>query len=165
LGNYIWQNDPNFEQANFKLPHETTVAWKPLERKHGVKRYEGMAVRRLIIRNPAGEMTVEPSQIWRRASGRQINSLLDKQLGVSATRYPLEIKLLTRVRFYQWPYVWPWSNPYGEAYRRWLLELQAQMGRHMDIERYVEADYRRMMVKLAEKLDANDTPKNGSECL
>ncbi len=93
-------------------------------------------------------MIIRPSQIWRKATSGQVRSLLQKSFNNSTTIYPVELKLQVTVKLNQWPFIWPWSHTYMRAYQHWLLELQEQMVRHMDIERYIEADYQRMLVEI-----------------
>lgn len=161
--NYLWQYGHQAAEQKLKLPPATTMALEPLPPKHGVAAYGNEAVRKLVIRNPVGSLTIIPSQIWCEATSNQARSMLRKIFADYPTMYPLELQLLTTV------VVQPGATTSAQAawsagaYERWLLELQEQMVRHMDWERYVEADYRRMVVKLAEALDARSGQEGESE--
>ncbi len=147
--NYLWEHSNKPSEQKLKLPERTEdISLRSLAREHGVEKFGVEPVRELTIRNPAGSIMIRPSQIWRRTSSRQVDSLLRKHFGNSTSLYPLELKLQVVVHLNQWAFIWPWSHPHIKAYQRWLLELQEQMVRHMDIERYIEADYQRMLVEI-----------------
>jgi hypothetical protein len=138
------------------LPAGAEITLKPLPKQHGVARYGKEPVRELLIETPAGELRATPSQIWREATSNQARSMVRKRFPEATYLYPLEMKVRVIVTLYDsmidpLETVWPM-----EAYHRWLLEVQEQMVRHMDWDRYVAADYQRMTVKLAEQLDVKD---------
>lgn len=151
--NYLWQYGNNPQQQLLKLPPETTVTLRSLPPSHGVKTFNGAPVRRLTVRNPVGSLTVTPSQIWRKATSNQARSMLGKMFAEHKEMYPLEFQLLTVVAVQPNAATSPAAAWSAAGYERWLLELQEQMLRHMDWDRYVEADYRRRIIKLTDGLD------------
>lgn len=161
--NYFWSvGDPTQEQV-LHLPVGATLTLRPLPRRYGVATYGKESVNQLHITTPGGELAVEPSQIWAKASSNQARSLLRKKFPSTPTLYPLEMKLRVTVTLAESVETdsaagWPLA-----AYHYWLLELQEQMVRHMDWDRYVEADYRRMVVKLVERLEGKERSQDGPE--
>ncbi len=61
----------------------------------------------------------------------QYSNMIQKLSGMPEDVYPLETRLLVTVRLKQWGFLWPWGSK-APAYQHWLLELQAQMVRHME---------------------------------
>lgn len=145
--NYIWQYGNWMAEQKLKLPEQTTITLREQARTHGVETYGGEPVRELAIINPGGVLTVTPSQIWRRATRPQFVRVVEKQTGAAEEVYPVEMRIAVTVKLKQKPYIWPWAGN-SLAYQRWLLELQAQMVRHMDMDRFVEYEYRRMIVDI-----------------
>ena len=88
-------------------------------------------------------------------TSRQACSLLDKLFADKpGEKYYLELCLAADVRLNQKPFLWPWASQKIGFYQRWLLEFQEQLLRHMDWERYVEADYRRLLVDVRDTVQA-----------
>lgn len=150
--NYLWLHSNRAQAQILKLPPATTITIQPLPKQHGVAAYGKEPVRKLVIQNPAGALTVKPSQIWRNATSNQARSMIRKLLGDSASLYPVETKLLVTVTLQPSAISSAQQAWSAAAYERWLLELQEQLVRHMDWDRYVEADYRRKLIDLWDRL-------------
>jgi hypothetical protein len=146
--NFLLRYDHQLDDRVFKVPVKTAISLHDLPRRYGVLQYSHEAVRQIVIRNPAGTCTITPSQIWRQVQNRQAQRVLESYLNErTGPRVDLDIRLAVEVKFNQWPFISPWPNRSLRFYQYWLLELQEQMVRHMDFDRFIASDYDRKTIE------------------
>lgn len=147
--NFFGQHNPQFGQQTLLLPAGTTLSLQPLSPAHGVEEHGRQPVNRMVIANPAGRLIITPSQVWRQATSQQIKQKLNDLFAQEpGERCYLELAVQTEVSLKQWPFILPYRVAEMRAYQRWLLELQAQMVRHMDWQHFVQYDNERMVVDI-----------------
>ena len=156
--NFVFRHDPKSKDWVFHFPLDVEISVESLPKKGFVAEDEGQPIRRLRLKSKRyGELTITPSQIWRRpAQFSQTGRVLDKRLELNADEQLVAalLRVQLKTEFQTWRFLWP---PWRKELRSrvfWLMGLVDYLCNHLGWDRFLAIDRERALIRLEEKVDA-----------